>query len=121
MKQPHCFRLQEMIDNNKLGETETEFNQRHTVVKMKQLEIRSIKLLSAPDSLPDAEDYLRSNKANILEAANEMVKAEMDYDGNNIALQFEEMKKEILIQAATVMQKQNILYACIKQLCYCNC
>ena len=44
------FRLQELIDTNKLGETETEYKQQHTVVKMKQLEIRFIKLLSAPDA-----------------------------------------------------------------------
>jgi len=29
------FRLQEMVDNNQLGETETEYRQQHTVVKMK--------------------------------------------------------------------------------------
>ncbi len=82
------FRLQELIDNNKLGETETEFKQQHTVVKMKQLEIRSIKMLSAPDALPAAEDYLRTHKANILEAANDVVKAELDYEGNKYTLQF---------------------------------
>src|SRR4249919_3344269 len=54
------FRLQELIDNNQLGEAETEYRQQHTVVRIKQLEIRSIKLLSAPDALQVAEDYLRS-------------------------------------------------------------
>jgi non-specific serine/threonine protein kinase len=82
------FRLQELIDTNKLGETETEYKQQHTVVKMKQLEIRFIKLLSAPDALPAAEDYLRTHKANILEAANDVVKAELDYEGNTYTLQF---------------------------------
>jgi non-specific serine/threonine protein kinase len=82
------FRLQEMTDNNQLGETETEYKQQHTVVKMKQLEIRSIKLLSAPDSMMEAEDFLRSNKVNILEAANDIVKAELNYDGSFYALQF---------------------------------
>ena len=82
------FRLQELIDTNKLGETETEFKQQHTVVKMKQLEIRFIKLLSSQDALPAAEDYLRRHKANILEAANDAVKAELDYEGNTYSLQF---------------------------------
>ncbi|MFT4155053.1 SNF2-related protein [Parafilimonas sp.] len=82
------FRLQELIDNNQLGETETEFKQQHTVVKLKQLELRSIKLLSAPDALTLAEDFLRSNKANILEAANDMVRAEMNYEGEMYSLQF---------------------------------
>jgi non-specific serine/threonine protein kinase len=82
------FRLQEMIDNNQLGETETAYRQQHTVVRIKQLEIRSIKLLSAPDALPAAEDYLRSNKANITEAANDIVKAELNYEDDMYALQF---------------------------------
>ncbi len=82
------FRLQELIDNNQLGETDTAYRQQHTVVRIKQLEIRSIKLLSAPDALQQAESYLRSNKANITEAANDIVKAELNYEDQAYALQF---------------------------------
>ena len=82
------FRLQELIDSNKLGETETEFKQQHTVVRMKQLDIRSIKMLSSPDALSTAEDYLRIHKADILEAANDVVKAELDYEEHKYVLQF---------------------------------
>jgi SNF2 family DNA or RNA helicase len=82
------FRLQELIDNNQLGETDTAYRQQHTVVRIKQLEIRSIKLLSAPDALQQAEGYLRSNKANITEAANDIVKAELNYEDETFALQF---------------------------------
>jgi SNF2 family DNA or RNA helicase len=82
------FRLQELIDNNQLGETDTDFKQQHTVVKLKQIEIRSIKMLSPPDALSTAEDFLRSNKATILEAANDVVKAELNYDDNTYSLQF---------------------------------
>ncbi len=82
------FRLQEMIDNNQLGETKTAYRQQHTVVKMKQIELRSIKLLSAPDTFQIAEDFLRSNKAEILDAANDIVKAELNYEGEIFALQF---------------------------------
>jgi SNF2 family DNA or RNA helicase len=82
------FRLQELIDNNKLGETDTAYRQQHTIVRIKQLEIRSIKLLSAPDTLQEAENYLRSSKANITEAANDIVKAELNYEDQTYALQF---------------------------------
>ncbi len=82
------FRLQELIDNNKLGETDTAYRQQHTIVRIKQLEIRSIRLLSAPDALQEAESYLRSNKANITEAANDIVKAELNYEDQTYALQF---------------------------------
>ncbi|MEP6466664.1 MAG: SWIM zinc finger family protein, partial [Parafilimonas sp.] len=82
------FRLQELIDNNQLGEIDTDFKQQHTVVKLKQIEIRSIKMLAPPDALSVADDFLRGNKATILEAANDIVKAELNYEGNNYALQF---------------------------------
>ena len=80
------FRLQELVDNNQLGEEETQYNQQHTVVKMKQLEIRTLRLLSIPEAIPDAENYLRGNKANILEAANDVVKAELNYESKKYAL-----------------------------------
>ncbi|MBV9960706.1 MAG: SWIM zinc finger family protein, partial [Parafilimonas sp.] len=82
------FRLQELIDNNQLGEADAEYKQQHTVVKMKQLELRSIKLLAAPDALQLAGDFLRGNKVNIIEAANDIVKAELNYEGDTYTLQF---------------------------------
>ena len=82
------FRLQELTDNNQLGETNTDFRQQHTTVKMKQLEIRSIKLFAPPDALSVAEDFLRGHKATILEAANDLVKAELEYEDMNYTLQF---------------------------------
>lgn len=82
------FRLQELIDSNKLGETENEYKQQHTVVKMKQLEIRAVKMLASQDAIVAAEDFLRVHKANIIEAANDVVKAGLNFEGNDYALQF---------------------------------
>lgn len=76
------FQLQEMLDKNLLGEKEPEYNQRHTVVKMKLLELKLIKLLAAADAYAEAEEYLRSYKANITEAANERVVAELEFFGS---------------------------------------
>ena len=76
------FQLQELLDKNLLGEKEPEYNQRHTVVKMKQLELKLIKLLAAADAYSEAEEYLRSSKANITEAANERVVAELEFFGS---------------------------------------
>ena len=75
------FQLQELLDKNLLGEKEPEYNQRHTVIKMKQLELKLLKLLTSAESYTEAEAYLRSNKANIIEAANERVVAEIDFYG----------------------------------------
>ncbi|MEP6512341.1 MAG: SNF2-related protein [Parafilimonas sp.] len=73
------LRLQDMTDKNLLYEKEQRYHQKHTVVKMKQLDYRMIKLLSAPSSYTDAQNFLRSNKINIIEAANEKVTGELVY------------------------------------------
>jgi SNF2 family DNA or RNA helicase len=75
------FQLQDMVDKNMLGEKEILYDQKHTVIKMKQLELKMIKLLTAPDTLRDVEDYLRGNRANILSAKDERVDAELEVSG----------------------------------------
>jgi non-specific serine/threonine protein kinase len=75
------FYLQDLLDRNQLGEKETSYDQKHTVVKMKQLDLKLIRMLSAPESFEKAENYLRSNRSNILEAKDERVLAELEYEG----------------------------------------
>ena len=76
------FQLQELLDRNMLNEKDLQYDQKHTVVKMKQLELKMIRLLTAPNSYTEAEEFLKDNKATILEAKDERVKAEMDYQGS---------------------------------------
>ena len=49
--------------------------QRHTVAKMKLIDLKTLRLLSSPESLQAAETFLRTNKAGISYAENETVKA----------------------------------------------
>jgi SNF2-related domain/Helicase conserved C-terminal domain len=80
------LRLQEMVDKNMLGNTNIQYNQRHTVAKMKHIELKIIKLLSSPGIYAEAENILRSTKANILKAADERVEAELTYEGETYPL-----------------------------------
>lgn len=75
------FQLQEMVDKNMLGEKDISYNQQHTVVKMKLLDLKQIKMLCSTEAFADAEEFLRSNKANILDAKDERVLAEVDLKG----------------------------------------
>jgi non-specific serine/threonine protein kinase len=74
------FQLQEMLDRNMLGEREMRYDQKHTVVKMKLLELKMIRMLSSPENFEAAEDYLKNGKAIILEAKEERVRAEVEVD-----------------------------------------
>ena len=83
------FQLQELLDRNMLDEKDILYDQKHTVVKMKQLDLKMIRLLAAPQSFIEAEEYLRSNTPVIVEAKDEKVKAEVDYEGTkyNVLIQ----------------------------------
>jgi non-specific serine/threonine protein kinase len=76
------FQLQELLDRNMLDEKDLTYDQKHTVVKIKQLDLKMIKLLTSPQSYIQAEEYLQKNQAKILEAKDERVIAEVDYEGD---------------------------------------
>ncbi len=74
------FHLQDLLDKNLLGDKETIYDQRHTVVKMKQLDLKLIRLLTKQENFEAAENYLRSSRSNLLEAKEERVLASLEYD-----------------------------------------
>ena len=69
------FQLQEMIDKGRLQTEEVKYDQRHTVAKMKLIDLKSLRLLSSPEVFTAAETYLHTHKASIELAQEEMVKA----------------------------------------------
>ena len=76
------FQLQEMVDRNMLGEKDQlVYDQRHTVIKMKQLELKTIRVLTSPESFASAEEFLRSSRSTLGPAKDERVTADIDIDG----------------------------------------
>jgi non-specific serine/threonine protein kinase len=75
------FQLQEMLDKNLLGDQEVVYNQRHTVVKMKHIDLKTIRLLTNPELFNAAEEILRHNLANIVSAKEERVEARLEDEG----------------------------------------
>ncbi|MCO5239954.1 MAG: SNF2 family helicase [Chitinophagaceae bacterium] len=80
------LQLQDLLDKNILGEKDVIYNQQHTVIKMKNIELKSIRLLSSPGSYEEAEKILQTQKANILSAANEKVEASLVCNGDTFPL-----------------------------------
>src|SRR6201990_3106590 len=74
------IQLQELLDRNMLKAEEVQYDQRHTVVKMKFIDLKTIRLLCSPQTLADAEKYLRTQRAKIEYAKDEVVKASVDID-----------------------------------------
>jgi SNF2 family DNA or RNA helicase len=83
------FTLQDMLDKNLLGDKAIEYNQAHTVVKMKQLDVKLIRMLSSTESFVAAESYLQKQSAQIQQAKDERVQAEVNFGGeiNKVVIQ----------------------------------
>lgn len=75
------IQLQEMLDRNLLKAEEVDYDQRHTVVKMKIIDLKTLRLLCSPETYTAAETYLRTNKADIYFAKDETVQASVELDG----------------------------------------
>ena len=80
------LRLQEMIDKGMLQSEEVQYDQRHTVAKMKSIDIKTLRILCAADVYAQAEAYLRTRKPIIESAADETVKAKVRIDGEDYAV-----------------------------------
>src|ERR1044071_9647050 len=63
-----------MIDKGHLQTGDIRYDQRHTVAKMKTIDLKTLRLLSSPATFDEAEKYLRTHKAKIEFAENETVK-----------------------------------------------
>ena len=80
------IRLQEMIDKGLLQSGNIVYDQRHTVAKMKTIDLRSIQLLSGQDVFAEAEQYLKTAKPLIESAKEETVKATVKIDNQDFSV-----------------------------------
>ncbi|RYD70247.1 MAG: helicase SNF2, partial [Sphingobacteriales bacterium] len=52
------LRLQDMVDKNLLTSSAIQYNQRHTVAKMKHIDLKMMRMLSSPAIYQEAENML---------------------------------------------------------------
>lgn len=71
------LQLQDMVDRNALEGQEINYNQKHTQIKIKGIDLKMIKMLGGQTNYEDAEQLLTTNKAKILSAKEEKVEAEL--------------------------------------------
>ena len=71
------YQLQDLLDRNLLGNTGSAYNQKHTQIKMKLIDLKTVKMLCSPAAYEDATNFLQSNKALIEKAAEEKVVAKL--------------------------------------------
>ena len=77
------FQLQEMLDKNQLKTGVSSYDQRHTVAKMKFIDLKTLRLLCSQTTYLEAEQYLRTHRASIESAKDETVRATVDIEGKS--------------------------------------
>lgn len=69
------IQLQELLDRNMLGSSNIQYNQKHTVAKMKFIDLKVLRALSSVPLFDEAEKLLQQQKGEIISAVNERVEA----------------------------------------------
>lgn len=69
------LRLQDMVDKNLLHSSAIQYDQAHSVAKMKTIDLKMLKMLSSPAIYDEAENVLQQVKPVIIKAADERVEA----------------------------------------------
>lgn len=80
------FQLQDLVEQGIIGHDAVSYNQQHTVVKMKQIELKTIRMLTGPAALSGAEDFLRTKRAKIITAKDERVEAELSVNNETFSV-----------------------------------
>ncbi|WP_341842129.1 DEAD/DEAH box helicase [Chitinophaga caseinilytica] len=80
------FQLQEMLDRNHFDAFDTQYDQQHTLIKMKSIDLKTIKLLTSNTIISEADRILRKTQAVIKSAKDEKVEAELRTEGKKYPL-----------------------------------
>lgn len=75
------FHLNDMIINQRLDAADAVFDQKHTMVRMKLIELKMLRLFTSTYLFNEAEKLVKEQKVKILQAANEKVEAEVKDEG----------------------------------------
>jgi len=80
-KAASLLQLQSMADRGYLDNNEIIYNQKHTQAKMKNIDLKMIRMLAGNENYEEAEELLRTAKPVITNASNETIDAEVTVEG----------------------------------------
>lgn len=104
------FQLQDLIDKGTIGNFgPASHDQQHTVAKMRNIDLRLIRMLTGPENYERAEELHRTDKCNILYAENEKVIAEFTDSGVTHKIMIEKNEGQYFDTSCTCTDEENIL------------
>ncbi len=77
------LQLQDLLDKNMIGTSgPISHDQRHTVAKMRNIDLKTVRMIAGMENYEKADELLRTTKCDILHAANEKVEADLVQGGD---------------------------------------
>jgi len=106
------FQLQDLVDKKLLGSNEAiVYNQKHTIAKMKFIDLKTTRMLAGVKNYEAAEEILRGSKANISQAGNEKIEATLDYNNEKFKLVIQKNEEKTFDTSCTCDDTEHTLCA----------
>ncbi|MBK7764299.1 MAG: DEAD/DEAH box helicase family protein [Bacteroidetes bacterium] len=80
------FQLNDMIVNQTLNASQAVFDQKHTMIRMKVIDLKLLRLFTSTFLFEEAEKISQKHKAKIISAINEKVEAVLEYENETFQL-----------------------------------
>ncbi len=104
------FQLQDIIDRNLLSSGNIHsYDQKHTIVKMKFIDLKTIRMLTGQDNYTEAEELEQSGTLAIINAAHEKVEALIDDNGKKIKIFIQKNEERNFDTACQCSDKSHLL------------
>ena len=97
--------LNELIITNSLDSKDNSFDQKNTVVKMRNIELKLLRLYTSEENFEEAGEIAKLNKLKIFTAANELVEADLPYDGKTYELKLKRNDNSTINTSCTCDEK----------------
>ena len=97
--------LNELIITNSLDSKDNSFDQKNTVIKMRNLELKLFRLYTSDENFTEAGNIAKLNKAKIFTAANEYIEADLPYNGETFELKLKRNDNGTINTSCTCEEK----------------
>jgi len=103
------IQLQEMSEQGLLGGQIMRYKQAHTLIKIRHIDLKMIRMFTGNDNYDAAEEILRTHSATITSAANEKVEAELVLEGQAYKLVIRKNDERYFDTSCTCNDEDHIL------------
>lgn len=97
--------LNELLITNSLDSKDNSFDQKNTVIKMRNLELKLLRLYTSDENFAEAGDIAKLNKVKIFTAANEYIEADLPFEGKTYELKIKRNDNGTINTSCTCEEK----------------